>query len=159
MRVPIRQGDIPGVQLRLERRLEASREQLWRWLVEPERVERWLADEAETLADGAAGWRLAAVDEAGEPLVESGREESVESGHRWVLVFKRHRAGWESATRLRFELQGDAPCTLVIVQQGFERLSLSRCLSVWEFYRRRWRRALDRLAVAVAAERDADPPS
>lgn len=151
MRVPIRQGDIPGVQLRQERRLEATRDEVWRWLTEPELLERWLADEAEALEEGLGGWRLSAVDEAGEPLLESGREESVEAGRRWVLVFERRQAGWESATRLVFELQGDAPCTLVVVQQGFERLSLSRCLSVWEFYRRRWRRALERLSTALAA--------
>ena len=39
-----------------------------------------------------------------------------------------------------------------IVQRGFERLSLSRCLSVWELYRRRWRLALVRLAAAVEAD-------
>ena len=33
-----------------------------------------------------------------------------------------------------------------MLQQGFEHLPLSRCLTIWEAYRRRWREALARLA-------------
>jgi hypothetical protein len=33
-----------------------------------------------------------------------------------------------------------------VLQQGFERLSLSVSLTVWESYRTRWRIALSRLA-------------
>ncbi|MDX1643218.1 MAG: SRPBCC domain-containing protein [Thermoanaerobaculia bacterium] len=153
MRVPIRQGDIPGVQLRQERQLEAPRLEVWRWLTEPARLERWLAEEVEALGGSEPGWRLVGTDEVGAPLIESARQESLESGRRWVLVFRRDEAGWESATRLTFELAGDERCTLTVLQQGFERLSLSRCLSVWEQYRHRWRGALDRLEEALAVER------
>lgn len=150
MRVPIRQGDIPGVQLRQERRLEASRGDVWRWLTEPDLASRWLADEVRQPDEADSPWRWVGLDETGAPLVESVEPESVEEGRRWALVFKRREAGWESATRLVFELEGDRPCTLTVLQQGFERLSLSRCLSVWELYRRRWRSALDRLERALA---------
>ena len=37
-------------------------------------------------------------------------------------------------------------CELDILQEGFEHLSLSTCLTVWEEYRRRWREAAARLA-------------
>ena len=43
----IREGDIPGVQLRRRQALALSREEAWRWLVEPEKLALWLADEAE----------------------------------------------------------------------------------------------------------------
>lgn len=150
MAFPIRQGDIPGVQLRRQRRLEASRDEVWRWLTEPELASRWLADEVRPPGDSGSGWRWIGVDETGAELVESAEPERVEERRLWALVFKRRQAGWESATRLVFELEGDHPCTLGILQQGFQRLSLSRCLPVWEFYRRRWQRALDRLEQSLA---------
>ena len=58
------------------------------------------------------------------------------------MAFERLDDGWQTATRLTFELtprQGG--CELSVLQQGFEHLPLSRCLTIWEAYRRRWRRA------------------
>lgn len=147
----IREGDIPGVQLRREVVLAASREDVWRWLTEPERMERWLGDEVVIVCEGELELRGRAA--AGGQLSERLRTVSLEPRRRWVTAFERLEQGWECATRLSFELSGEEPCRLAVVQQGFERLSLSRCLTVWEFYRRRWRGALTRLAEAMT------PPS
>ncbi len=69
---------------------------------------------------------------------------------RWVLSFERLDDGWETATRLTFELTAvGGGCELSVLQQGFEHLPLSRCLTIWETYRRRWRRALDALAAEL----------
>ena len=58
--------------------------------------------------------------------------------------------GWETATRLTFELtpRGDG-CELSILQQDFEHLPLSRCLTIWEAYRRRWWKAVALLAQRI----------
>ena len=42
----IRQGDIPGVQLRRRQVLGVSADEAWRWLSEPDRLALWLADRA-----------------------------------------------------------------------------------------------------------------
>ena len=55
------------------------------------------------------------------------------------------------ATELRLEIVDGEPPGLSVLQRGFERLSLTHCLSVWELYRRRWRAALERLARELAA--------
>ena len=151
MQHAIRKGDIPGVQLRYEKRFDLPPEELWRWLSEPERMKRWLAAEIEARAGAEEGWVLRDLDEAGGPLVEEMRSLAREGGRRWIAVFERKDDGWESATRLVVEIEGDGPCELSVLQQGFERLNLSRCLTVWEFYRRRWRAAFERLASAVEA--------
>lgn len=157
MRHPIRQGDIPGVQLRYDKGFDLPPELLWLWLTEPERMSRWLSADVEPRAGGAEGWILRDTDELGEPLIEEARrlvveEEAADEGRLWVAAFERKNEGWRSATRLSFEIWGDGPCELSVLQQGFERLSLSSCLTVWELYRRRWRLALDRLESALRSE-------
>ncbi len=47
MALPIREGDIPGIQLRARRRLAVDCAEAWRWLTERDRLERWLADRVE----------------------------------------------------------------------------------------------------------------
>ena len=82
---------------------------------------------------------------------ERGRTLEVTVGRCWALAFERLDDGWETATRLTFELTAlDEGCELSVLQQGFEHLPLSRCLTIWESYRRRWREALAVLAAAVA---------
>ena len=139
----IRQGDIPGVQLRRRQALPVSPEEAWRWLVEPDRLALWLADEAE-------------VDEnelrlTGEGWGERGRILDIVPPKLWVLAFERLGAGWTSATRLTFRIhKAGAGCEIDVLQDGFQRLPLSTCLTVWETYRHRWRDALAKLAeVAV----------
>ncbi len=152
MQPPIRQGDIPGVQLRHERRLEISAAELWVWVSEPERLSRWLADSAEAHPDGAPGCRLCSADVEGSEVMEDLRTIARDEGRLWVARFERHGDGWESATWVTLRIVGDEPCGLVVLQQGFERLDLSRCLTIWEFYRRRWRNAFDRLTAVLAED-------
>ena len=124
----IRQGDIPGVQLRRRQLLPLPCGEVWAWLVEPERLERWLPT--------AAG--------------ESRRTLEAAPPDRVVLVWE--EAGWPAPTRVTLQLHPAAGgCELDVLHQGFERLPLSACLTVWEAYRRRWREALERLAAAVVA--------
>ena len=145
----IRQGDIPGVQLRCRRDLPADAATVWRWLTEPARLASWAG--RARLEGGLEGVLELARGE-GEALVrERGRTVELAAGERWVLAFERLGDGWGSATRLTFEITDrGAECELSVLQQGFEHLPLSRCLTIWEAYRRRWRKALERLAAAVA---------
>ena len=145
----IRQGDIPGVQLRCDRRFDRRSEEIWAWLVEGDRLGRWIAEEVEARDEG---WRFEGRDETGRRLSEELRELARDEGRRLVFVFERLDDDWENATRLILEVSETRPAELSIVQQGFERLSLSRCLTVWELYRRRWRTSLERLAAALDAE-------
>ena len=142
----IRQGDIPGVQLRRRQALSVSPEEAWRWLVEPDRLALWLADEAE-------------VDESelrltGEGWGERGRTLDILPPKLWVLAFERLGAGWTSATRLTFRIHAahaaGPGCEIDVLQDGFQRLPLSTCLTVWETYRHRWRDALAKLAEVAA---------
>ena len=144
----IRQGDIPGIQLRCDQRFALPPGALWQWVTAADQMGRWLADEVEVDAEGV---RLTSRAADGSLWVERGRTLALEDDLLWVMAFERLDDGWESATELRLELSRDEPCRLTVFQRGFERLSLSRCLSVWELYRRRWREALDRLASAVDA--------
>jgi uncharacterized protein YndB with AHSA1/START domain len=146
----IRQGDIPGVQLRCRRALPLAPAAAWRWLVEPERLARWLGDRVEVEA-GGGGLVVAGDDEEGQALAERGRTLELSPPERWVLAFQRTGAGWPAATRLTLEvLPAPGGCELSILQHGFQHLPLSACMTIWEFYRRRWRRALERLARACA---------
>jgi uncharacterized protein YndB with AHSA1/START domain len=123
----IRQGDIPGVQLRRRQALPWGCDEAWAWLTEPERLERWL------------------------PAAEGERRRTLEtaSPHRVVLAWE--EAGWPAPTRVTLQLHpAAAGCELDVLHQGFERLPLSACLTVWEAYRRRWREALARLAIVAA---------
>lgn len=135
----IRQGDIPGVQLRRRQRLALSPEEAWAWISEPGKLALWLAEQAE-LAEGAlllagAGGR------------ERGRTVEIVPPEVWVLSFERLDAGWSAATRLTLRLHPvPGGCEVDVLQEGFQRLPLSQGLTVWESYRVRWRTALARLA-------------
>ncbi|MFQ5349332.1 MAG: SRPBCC domain-containing protein [Thermoanaerobaculia bacterium] len=147
----IRQGDIPGVQLRCRQKLAAPPEIVWRWLTEPARIGAW-AGEAR-LAGGLEGVLELASEGRDGPVRERGRTVELAPARRWVLSFERLDDGWEAATRLTFELTPlAAGSELSVLQQGFEHLPLSRCLTIWESYRRRWRKALALLAAVVAEE-------
>lgn len=142
----IRQGDIPGVQLRRRQDLPLSPAEAWRWLVEPDLLARWLAREAE-VSEGelqlqgesdASIWR------------ERGRTIEQVPPRLWVLAFERLDAGWTAATRLTLRIHPHpAGSEIDVLQDGFQHLPLSIGLTVWETYRRRWRDALARLAEAA----------
>jgi uncharacterized protein YndB with AHSA1/START domain len=147
----IRQGDIPGVQLRRRQSLAWTPEEAWRWLVEPAKLVLWLAEEAEVDSGPAGGFLLTGRSDGGELRRERGRTLEIVPASRWVLAFERLDAGWPAATRLELclhpaEVGGSGGCELDVLQQGFQRLPLSVCLTVWEGYRLRWRTALARLA-------------
>lgn len=144
----IRQGDIPGVQLRRRQALAIPPGEAWRWLVEPDRLARWLAEQA-------------AVVEGPEGVVQLSRGDTRERGRTlefsppklWVLAFEQLDAGWTSATRLTLRVHAVSSgvaeaegSEIDVLQDGFQRLPLSTCLTVWETYRHRWRDALARLA-------------
>lgn len=144
----IRQGDIPGVQLRRRQDLPLPPAETWRWLVEPEKLVLWLAREAEVDPGPAGGLRLRGE---GEPAWrEQGRTLELAPPGLWVLSFERLDCGWPAATRLTLRLHAHAGGSQIDVQQdGFQRLPLSTCLTVWETYRLRWREALARLATVI----------
>jgi uncharacterized protein YndB with AHSA1/START domain len=139
----IRQGDIPGVQLRRRQALAVSADEAWRWLSEPDRLAQWLAGQAEV----TEGELLL----TGEDFRERGRTLEIVPPRLWVLAFERLDSGWTSATRLALHVHPlPAGSEVDVLQDGFQRLPLSTCLTVWETYRRRWRDALSKLAeVAV----------
>lgn len=147
----IRQGDIPGVQLRCRRTLPVSVEVAWFWLTKADRLRCWIGEEArvELRSDGVLG--VESLGEDGAVLREEARSIEVSRPQRWVLALKRQDAGWPVATHLTMELRSDpAGCELSVLQQGFEHLPLSECLTIWEAYRRRWRAALARLELVLS---------
>jgi uncharacterized protein YndB with AHSA1/START domain len=145
----IRQGDIPGVQLRRRRELPVGVEEAWRWLTEPAALARWAAARVEVEPGATGGLRLASTDAGWD---EAGETVEWRPPECWVLAFRRPADGWPAATRLVLELAPRANgCELSVLQQGFERLPLSDGLTVWEAYRRRWEVSLERLASALAA--------
>ncbi len=151
----IREGDIPGVQLRCRQALALPPEEAWLWLIEPARLARWLADEAAVEPGPRGSLRLTGdgSGEAGQGAAVRERGTTVEYAppRRWVLAFERLDAGWSAATRLALEIHPHAAgAELDVLQSGFQRLPLSLCLTVWESYRARWRAALRRLAEATA---------
>jgi uncharacterized protein YndB with AHSA1/START domain len=151
----IREGDIPGVQLRRRQALALAREEVWRWVVEPAKLALWLAEEAE-IEPGPGGALLLRgsaprVDPPAAPWRERGRTIERVPPHLWVLAFERLDAGWPAATRLTLRLHATpGGCEIDVLQQGFQRLPLSVGLTVWESYRARWRTALARLAEVTA---------
>ena len=146
----IRQGDIPGVQLRCRQPLAAPPATVWRWLTEPDLLASWAG--RARLAGGPEGGLELDLEEEGAAVRERGRTLELVPLQRWALAFERLDDGWETATRLTLELTPrGGGCELSVLQQGFEHLPLSRCLTIWEAYRRRWREALARLAAALEA--------
>jgi len=144
----IRQGDIPGVQLRRRQDLALPPAEAWRWLVEPEKLVLWLAREAELDPGPSGEIRLA----GGEPpWRERGRTVELAPPALWVLSFERLGAGWAATTRLTLRLHPlPGGSQIDVMQDGFQRLPLSIGLTVWEAYRVRWREALVRLAAAAS---------
>ena len=147
MALPIREGDIPGIQLRARRRLAIDRAEAWRWLTERDRLERWLADRVEVDAGPRGGLRLERDTAAG-PVVETGQDRADRSAARRGpsrfarrTSVGRRRPG--SSCRCSMPSGG---CDLDVLQTGFHLLAMSSCLTIWEEYRRRWRDALERLA-------------
>lgn len=148
---PIRQGDIPGVQLRCRQALPIDPETAWSWLTKPELLAEWLAPDVRIDPGPPIVLHLETIDEEGNPLGELGTTLDRDRPNLWSLAFQQENAGWPVATRLTFELlPHDDGCELSVLQEGFEHLPLSECLTIWESYRRRWRDALTRLAEAVA---------
>lgn len=148
----IRQGDIPGVQLRCRQVLPLPVEEAWRWLSEAERLEQWLAASAQ-VESGDGGWmRLTGEDEAGVPRTEVANTQHWQPPSRWVFTFEHQDAGWPTPTRVTVELT-DLPqgSELSVLQDGFQNLPLSTGLTIWEAYRRRWRTALATLAQRLTA--------
>ena len=149
---PIRQGDIPGVQLRCRQPLPIDTDTAWSWLTEPERLTRWLASSARIDPGPPAVIHLKRVDEDGAQVHELGSTLDRDRPRLWSLAFQQPDAGWPVATRLTFELTPQADgCQLSVLQEGFEHLPLSDGLTIWEAYRRRWREALTRLGEEVGS--------
>jgi uncharacterized protein YndB with AHSA1/START domain len=149
---PIRQGDIPGVQLRCRRTLPGDLETVWSCWTDASLLRRWLADQLEVQS---AGQTMLA--EWGPADGEAARVRFEAIGQQWPvrLVFDllEMDAGWPVATRLTVELERrDDGSEISVLQQGFAHLPLSECLTIWERYRRCWRAALERLARLLATE-------
>jgi len=150
----IRQGDIPGVQLRCRRSIDLPVDAAWPFLVEPARLEAWLCRRARA-GEGVVEW-VGSFDLEGEPT-ETVRILESQAPRR--LLTSLNQADWTAATRLEFELfETEHGCEVSVLQNGFEHLPLSISLTVWEAYRRRWRAALDRLATQVEPPRSEGTP-
>ena len=149
----IRQGDIPGVQLRCRQRLAVPPAVAWRWLTEPRLLASWAGRAG--IEGGLEGTLELTWEEGTTTVRERGRTLEIDIGRLWALAFERLEDGWERSTRLVFELtaEGDGS-ELSVLQQGFEHLPLSRCLTIWESYRRRWRRALTRLVESLESREE-----
>jgi uncharacterized protein YndB with AHSA1/START domain len=146
MALPIREGDIPGIQLRVKRRLDVGRAEAWRWLTEPRQAERWLADRVEIEPGPRGRWRLE-YSAGGRTVIETAQTDHFDPPRSWVLQFRQEDKRWEKSTRLEIALLDDgAGCEVDVLQVGFHHLAMSSSLTIWEEYRRRWRTALERLA-------------
>lgn len=147
----IRQGDIPGVQLRCRQVLAASPRQTWAWLTEVDRQARWLAESSELESDTAQALVLETSDPTGAPLSERLVVLTANPPLEWVVDLQNLDGTWPVPTRVRFELTATEDGTeLSVLQTGFAHLPLSDCLTIWEAYRLRWRTALGTLADLVA---------
>lgn len=150
----IRQGDIPGVQLRRRIALPVAPREAWSWLVSGDRLERWLATRARIGLQVGAIWELEALTPDGSPLAERLELLGFEAPRRLQAAFERRDAAWGMATLVELTVVArQAGCELSVLQSQFERLPFSIGLTAWEFYRRRWQAALQRLQKAVTAER------
>jgi uncharacterized protein YndB with AHSA1/START domain len=124
-----RQGDIPGVQLRCRRQLSVPAATAWRWLTEPVALASWAG--RASLEGGLEGVLELESEADGGLVRERGRTLELADGRRWVLAFERLNDGWETATRLTFEIsERGAGSELSVFQEGFEHLPLSRCRRV-----------------------------
>ncbi len=146
----IRQGDIPGVQLRRRAVLAVAPAVLWEWLVVPDLLERWACRQAAVSLERGTTFDWIGNAELGEECVETCETVDAAPPWRWRLALT--QPGWDAATRLQFDLSAaDGGSGISVLQNGFEHLSLSLSLTVWEAYRRRWTQALEALDRAIAA--------
>jgi len=147
---PIRQGDIPGVQTRHRCLLSVGPVEAWDWLTVAGRLEAWLARRA-TCEPGVGGSLvLEREHESGEVVVETGVIRAWEPGSLLTLDFRCDDPAWESTTRLELTLSTtEEGSELMLFHEGFQRLRISACLTLWESYRRHWPLALARLARAI----------
>jgi len=147
----IRQGDIPGVQLRYRHVLATAPREIWSWLTEVERQAVWLAGQVELESEPQGALLLETTDAAGHTRRERLITVASDPPHKWVLDLQDLDGTWPVATRVTFELTATPDGTeLSVLQTGFAHLPLSDCLTIWETYRRRWRGALTRLADLLA---------
>ena len=143
----IRDGDIPGVQLRRRAFVpNLSAAELWPNLVEPKLLGEWLADRAE-LEEGASDrfhlerlWQGNLIREQAEVL-------SMDEPKRLVIGLREIDGAGNPGTIVTFELTpAEGGCEVMVFQEGFQQLPLSVCLTAWEHARTRWTEALKRLA-------------
>jgi len=150
---PIRQGDIPGVQLR--RRADVPRrmtEQIWPYWLQAELQRLWLCERSR-IEPGPPTVIWLETGESSTQLLKEYVEvvERVEP-ERLVLGWRELDAGWTAATKVTVEFEPTATgCGVMVFQEGFQKLPLSIGLTAWERYRRRWTEALERLVRLAGA--------
>ena len=147
----IRQGDIPGVQLRCRQRIQAPPQELWPWLTEVDALTRWLATRAEREIEPHEALVLEITDAAGGFQRERWTALTAEPPATWIVDLLNLDGTWPVPTRVVFELIPIPEGTeFSVLQKGFAHLPLSACLTIWESYRRRWRTSLATLAEQIA---------
>lgn len=150
---PIRQGDIPGVQLRRRVAIpDRTPQEIWAFLAEEKRFEGWfgspLAFNPEVGGHLILEYRLADGSEGRErfEVVEWTRPK------RAVFTARQERPDWKVGTRLELCLiDRSTELEVDVLQEGFQHLPLSVGLTAWEESRRRWEERLARLAAAAAS--------
>ena len=146
----IRQGDIPGVQLR--RRLEIrgrTPEELWPYLVDPQRMAGWIAERVTVESGPPMVFHLERTSR-GAPVREQAEVLTIEEPARLVVGLRLLDGAGNPATMVTFELaRSDDGSEAGVFQEGFQALPLSSCLTAWEHSRTRWTEALERLADAA----------
>jgi len=147
----IRQGDIPGVQLRYRHVLAAAPPDIWLWLTEVERHPHWLSERSELESGAREVVLLEYTDAAGLSQTERLVTVTSDPPRIWVLDLQNQDGTWPVPTRVIFELTATPDGTEVsVLQTGFAHLPLSDCLTIWETYRRRWRTTLISLSAQIA---------
>lgn len=147
----IRQGDIPGVQLRFRQLIAAPPADVWPWLTEAARQIHWLAERCELEPGTRDVVRLHYTDADGFPQSERLATVAADPHRQWILDLQNLDGTWPVPTRVVFDLTAMPDGTEIsILQTGFAHLPLSTCLTIWETYRHRWRTALSTLATQIA---------
>jgi uncharacterized protein YndB with AHSA1/START domain len=147
----IRQGDIPGVQLRCRHRFPVAPKEVWAWLTDADALTRWLAARADLEPEPDKALVLEITDPSGRTLRERWVTLTSNPPDRWVVDLLNLDGSWPVPTRVIFELTPVPEGTEIsVLQKGFAHLPLSECLTIWEAYRRRWRTALTNLAGQIA---------
>ena len=136
----IRQGDIPGVQLRRRVNVpQSSPEKVWAFWVEAEKQSRWLCDRARIEEGPPTVFWLESDDSQGDVRREYAEVIERAEPQRLVLGFRQLDAGWNASTMVTVELtRSEAGCRVSVFQEGFQQLPLSIGLTVWEHSRARW---------------------